>query len=84
MTTRRNNRQKRFKPGCHPDSLANLKRQNPLYGTRKVNFSIGLTPETRAKLKLVAEANNFSVSELVERVTRALSMDDIQKLISSP
>lgn len=70
-----------FERGYHPDSLANLRGNAPLYEVRKLTFSIGLTPNTKDKLKKIAEKNKLSFSEVIERIGRSLSDDDIEKLV---
>ena len=53
-----------------------------MYEEKKVPSSIGLTPKTREKLKIIAENNNLSLSELLERIGRALSPAQIQGLLA--
>lgn len=74
-------RKEGFERGCHPESLANLRGNPPLYEVRKLTFSIGLTPGTKGKLKKIAEKNKLSFSEVIERIGRNLSDDDIEKLL---
>lgn len=81
VKTPRQRQKHRFKQGCHPDSLANLNGSTPLYEARKINFSIGLTPHTKGKLKTIADDNDLSLSEVIERIARGLSADAIQKLV---
>lgn len=73
---------KRYKQGRHPNCLKNLKDHQPMYEEKKVPSSIGLTPKTREKLKIIAENNNLSLSELLERIGRALSPAQIQGLLA--
>jgi hypothetical protein len=73
-------RKEGFERGCHPDSLANLRGNAPLYEVRKLTFSVGLTPNTK-ELKKIAEKNKLSFSEVIERIGRSLSDDDIEKLV---
>lgn len=75
-------RKEGFERGRHPDSLANLRGNAPLYEVRKLTFSIGLTPSTKDKLKKIAEKNKLSFSEVIERISRSLSDDDIEKLLA--
>jgi len=70
----------RFRRGCHPDSLANLG-STPMYDERKVYFSVGMTPSSKEKLADIAEKNNLSFSEVLERIARGLTVADIQRLV---
>jgi len=67
---------KTYRPGLHPNSLANLTAKTgrkPDFGARKKTRGVTLTDEGWEKLKLLAREHNCSsVSDLMERISRGL------------
>ena len=57
--------------------------KRPLYneGTKK-SLSVGLTAATHEKFKAAAVENGLSFSELIERLGRALTVENIRELLS--
>jgi len=52
-----------------------------LYSGKKKSFSVGLTVATHEKFNAVATENDLSFSELIERLGRALTVEDIRELL---
>ena len=69
-------KEKKYKPGLHPNSLANLTSKSgrkPDFGERKKTRGVTLTDEGWENLKLLAsEYDCSSVSDLMERISRGL------------
>ena len=53
-----------------------------LYSGKKKSFSVGLTTATHEKFNVLAAENDLSFSELIERLGRALTVENIRELLS--
>ena len=69
-------KEQKYRPGYHPNSLANLTSKTgrkPEFGARKKTRGVTLTDEAWEKLQLLASEHSCSsVSDLVERISRGL------------
>lgn len=60
-----------------------IKNEPLLYDERKIQKSILVTPSTWEKMKIVAESEGISISELVERWGRQLKLPSASSHVSS-